>query len=179
MKSVSTQYRVQNPLKIPLLCMTEMNGLHTHTQGHKTIHYQESALPRHNSKGANAVMNLVSKTESITAAALLSLQLVLLLRKWVPKQLVAGFPPRWPGFKPGSSHVGFVVGKVALGQVFSECFSFPCQSSFHQFFHNHHHLSSGAGTSGRSTQSPTAKIKKKSGCILFGTTIICGKHILQ
>jgi hypothetical protein len=30
--------------------------------------------------------------------------------------------------------VGFVVDKVALGQVFSEYFGFPCQSSFHQFF---------------------------------------------
>jgi hypothetical protein len=29
-------------------------------------------------------------------------------------------------------HVGFVVDKVALGQVFSEYFGFPCQSSFHQ-----------------------------------------------
>jgi hypothetical protein len=38
----------------------------------------------------------------------------------------------------------FVVGKVALGQVFSEYFGFPCQSSFHQFLHNHHPLSSGA-----------------------------------
>jgi hypothetical protein len=28
--------------------------------------------------------------------------------------------------------VGFVVEKVALGQVFSEYFGFPCQSSFHQ-----------------------------------------------
>jgi hypothetical protein len=35
--------------------------------------------------------------------------------------------------------VGFVVEKVALGQVFSEYFGFPCQSSFHQFLHNHHH----------------------------------------
>jgi hypothetical protein len=26
----------------------------------------------------------------------------------------------------------FVVAKVALGQVFSEYFGFPCQSSFHQ-----------------------------------------------
>jgi hypothetical protein len=26
----------------------------------------------------------------------------------------------------------FVVDKVALGQVFSEYFGFPCQSSFHQ-----------------------------------------------
>jgi hypothetical protein len=37
--------------------------------------------------------------------------------------IVAGFPPRRPGFKPGSSHVGFVVDKVALGQVFSEDFA--------------------------------------------------------
>jgi hypothetical protein len=36
--------------------------------------------------------------------------------------------------------------KVALGQVFSEYFSLPCQSSFNQLLHNHHHLSSGAGT---------------------------------
>jgi hypothetical protein len=30
--------------------------------------------------------------------------------------------------------VGFVVNKVALGQVFSKYFGFPYQSSFHQFF---------------------------------------------
>jgi hypothetical protein len=36
--------------------------------------------------------------------------------------------------------VGFVVDKVALGQVFFEYFGFPCQSSFHQLLHNHHHL---------------------------------------
>jgi hypothetical protein len=52
-------------------------------------------------------------------------------------------------FKPGSSHVGFVVDKVALGQDFSEYFGFPCQSLYHQFLHNHHHLSSGAGTIGQ------------------------------
>jgi hypothetical protein len=27
--------------------------------------------------------------------------------------------------------VAFVVDKVALGQIFSEYFGFPCQSSFH------------------------------------------------
>jgi hypothetical protein len=32
---------------------------------------------------------------------------------------VAGFLPRRPGFEPGSSHVGFVVDKEAVGQVFS------------------------------------------------------------
>jgi hypothetical protein len=34
------------------------------------------------------------------------------------KRLVAGLSPRRPEFAPGSIHVGFVVGKVALGQVF-------------------------------------------------------------
>jgi hypothetical protein len=38
-----------------------------------------------------------------------------------------------------SGHVGFVVDKVALGQIFSEYFGFPCQSSFHQFLHHHNH----------------------------------------
>jgi hypothetical protein len=36
--------------------------------------------------------------------------------------------------------VEFVVEKVALGQVFSEYFGFPCHFSFHQLLHNHHHL---------------------------------------
>jgi hypothetical protein len=64
------------------------------------------------------------------------------------RRLVAGFPPRRPGFEPRSGHVGFVVDKVALGQVFSEYFDFPCQCSFHRLLHTHH-LSSGAGTIGQ------------------------------
>jgi hypothetical protein len=44
------------------------------------------------------------------------------------RRLAAGLPPRRPGFHPGSVHVGFVVNKVALGQVFSPSTSvFPCQ----------------------------------------------------
>jgi hypothetical protein len=47
----------------------------------------------------------------------------------------------YSSFEPGSGHVGFMVDKVALGQVFSNYFGFPCQSSFHQLLHNqHHHL---------------------------------------
>jgi hypothetical protein len=45
--------------------------------------------------------------------------------------------------------VGFVVDKVVLGQVFSEYFGFPCQSSFHQLLRNHPHASSGAYTIGQ------------------------------
>jgi hypothetical protein len=40
---------------------------------------------------------------------------------------------------PGSGQVGFVVDKVALGQIFFENFGFPCQSSFHQILHHHNH----------------------------------------
>jgi hypothetical protein len=38
-----------------------------------------------------------------------------------------------------AEHVGFVVDKAALGQVFSEYFGVPCQSQFHQFLHHHNH----------------------------------------
>jgi hypothetical protein len=35
-------------------------------------------------------------------------------------------------------HVGFVMDKAALGQVFSEYFGWPCQS-FHRYLHYHNH----------------------------------------
>jgi hypothetical protein len=47
-------------------------------------------------------------------------------------------PRRRPGFESGSGHVEFVVDKVALEQVFSEYYGFPCQFSFHRLLHNHH-----------------------------------------
>jgi hypothetical protein len=85
------------------------------------------------------------------------------------RRLVAGFPPRRPGFEPGSGHVGFVVDKVALEEVFSEYFGFPCQFSFHPLLHIHYHLSSGAGTTGQLAAdvpsglslTPTQESKKK------------------
>jgi hypothetical protein len=81
--------------------------------------------------------------------------------------LGATFPPRRPGFDTGSGQMGFVVDKVALGQVFSEHFGFPCQPSFHQLLHNQPHLSSGAGTIGQKWPqymglSPTPLARKKS-----------------
>jgi hypothetical protein len=33
----------------------------------------------------------------------------------IKKNHVGGFPPRGPGFDPGSDYVGFVVDKMALG----------------------------------------------------------------
>jgi hypothetical protein len=42
-----------------------------------------------------------------------------------------------PGSRPGK-HVGFVVDKAALGEVFSEYFCFLLQS-FHSFLNQHIH----------------------------------------
>jgi hypothetical protein len=47
------------------------------------------------------------------------------------RRLVAGLPLRRPGFDPGSVHVGFVVEKVALGQVFLRVVGFSLSISFH------------------------------------------------
>jgi hypothetical protein len=43
-------------------------------------------------------------------------------------------------FDPRSGHMGFVVKKVALGQVSSEYFGFPFQLPFHQMLHILCHL---------------------------------------
>jgi hypothetical protein len=53
-----------------------------------------------------------------------------------------------PEIYPRLGHMGFMVENMALGQVFTEYFGFPCQFSFHQLFHTYH-LSSGAGTIGQ------------------------------
>jgi hypothetical protein len=60
----------------------------------------------------------------------------------------SNLPPRRPGFDLRSGHVGFVVDKVALGQVSSEYFGFPCQFSFHRLPHTNQ-PSSGASTIGQ------------------------------
>jgi hypothetical protein len=47
--------------------------------------------------------------------------------------LVAGLSTRRPGFDPRSVHVGFVVDKVALGQVFLRVVGFLLSISFHWY----------------------------------------------
>jgi hypothetical protein len=51
------------------------------------------------------------------------------------RRLVTSFSPPRPGFSVRSVHVGFVIEKVALGQVFFEDSGFPCKFPFHQKFH--------------------------------------------
>jgi hypothetical protein len=68
-----------------------------------------------------------------------------------------------------------VVDKVALGQVFSEYFSFACQFLFHRLLHIHH-PSSGAGTIGQLepdvpsvlSLTPPQEIKKKKEAKIAG-----------
>jgi hypothetical protein len=71
-------------------------------------------------------------------------------REAVPKlrRLVADFLRRQSGFQPRLGHEGFVVDKVALGQVFFKHFGFPCLYSFHRLLHTRH-LPYGAGTVGQ------------------------------
>jgi hypothetical protein len=59
-------------------------------------------------------------------------------------RLVAGPSPRSPGFTTGSIHVGFVVDKVALGQIFLLVLVFPCQ--YHSTIILHTHTSSAGWT---------------------------------
>jgi hypothetical protein len=55
-------------------------------------------------------------------------------------QAVSRRPPRRPGFAPRSIRVGFVVDKVALGQVFLRVFLFsPVNILFHRRSPNVHH----------------------------------------
>ena len=53
---------------------------------------------------------------------------------WV-RRLVAALSPRRLGFDPGSVHVGFVVDKVAEGQVFLRVFLFT-PAIIHPMVHN-------------------------------------------
>jgi hypothetical protein len=56
-------------------------------------------------------------------------------------------------FEVGSAMWDFVVDEVALGQVFSEYFGFPCQFSFHQLLQKSSSSIIGVCTIGQSCRS--------------------------
>jgi hypothetical protein len=78
------------------------------------------------------------------------------------RQLVVGFPPRRPGFEPKSGHVGFLVNKVTLRQVFPEYFGFLYQFPFHRTLHTHHHIWSGAGTTDQTVTAVPSRLSLSS-----------------
>jgi hypothetical protein len=56
------------------------------------------------------------------------------------RRLVTAFSPLQPKFSPKLGHVGFVVDKVTLGQIYSEYFDFSWKFSFHQLLHVNYSL---------------------------------------
>jgi hypothetical protein len=99
------------------------------------------------------------------------------------RRLVAGLSPRRPGFDPGSVNVGFVVDKVALGQVFLRVLRFSpvnfIPPAFHYiqnqkkwiiFITGLHNKPQGCGASVASAAGPFTKKSKNIGekflCIL-------------
>jgi hypothetical protein len=65
------------------------------------------------------------------------------------RRLVAGLPPRRPGFEHGVRSCGIYGGQSGAGAGFLRILRFPLPIPFHQLLHNHPHLSSGAGTIGQ------------------------------
>jgi hypothetical protein len=61
-----------------------------------------------------------------------------MLRGRAVAQAVSRWLPTVAARVASGQHVGFVMDKEALGQVFSEYFGFPCQL-FHQFLHHPNH----------------------------------------
>jgi hypothetical protein len=53
------------------------------------------------------------------------------------RQSVTSFSVCRPKFAHGSDHVGFVVDKVAMGQVFSQFFIFPSISVHRSFLYSY------------------------------------------
>jgi hypothetical protein len=71
--------------------------------------------------------------------------LLLILGRAIAQAISRRFSTAEARFESRSGHVGFVVDKVALGQIFSEYFGFSCQFSFHRLLCIHH-LSFRVGT---------------------------------
>jgi hypothetical protein len=87
-------------------------------------------------------------------------------------RLIAQVVSRW--LPTRGTRFGFVVDKVALGQVFSEYFGFPYLSSFHQLLHNHHLLSPGSGIIGQSVAAvPSALCLTPLRITIIKKTLYC------
>jgi hypothetical protein len=65
------------------------------------------------------------------SSSLAECQLRRMAVSWL-RRLITGLSPWRSGYTPGSVHVGFVVDRVSLGQVFSEFFCFSVSVSLHR-----------------------------------------------
>jgi hypothetical protein len=76
-------------------------------------------------------INYYSSSLHLPAFIILSWNLELSAVPWL-RRFFAGLSPRRHGFASGSVHVGFVVDKAALVQLFYEFFGYPLSVSFHR-----------------------------------------------
>jgi hypothetical protein len=88
-------------------------------------------VKKHQASDSLNVVTVFPAREIIIAHAWYSVKKTQLMAMPLLRRLVTSFALRQPGFNPRSGHVGFVVDIVALGQVFFEYFSSPCQFLFH------------------------------------------------
>jgi hypothetical protein len=77
---------------------------------------------------------------------------------------------RKTGFSPGPIRLRFVMGKVTLGNVFSDCFSYPLSISFHQRSVTRCQFHSTVlfwfeGQTGEVWKASKSSLFRKSGCI--------------
>jgi hypothetical protein len=104
---------------------------------------------------------------------------LILLSVAVPwlRRLVAGLSPRRPGFDRGPVHVGCVVDKVALGQVFPRVHRFsPVNSKLIIFITGLHNKPQGCGASIASVAGP---LKKTFCCLILGASTSVSFRITQ
>jgi hypothetical protein len=93
--------------------------------------------------------------------------------------LVAGLSPRNPGFATRSVHVGFVVGKLALGKGFLRVLRLSPVNMIPLWLHTHHSgMNKSPLVAAVQTQSHPIHINNKVGLISHQQQI-CGDFILQ
>jgi hypothetical protein len=111
--------------KIQILCTRHVTVLNL--RQHVCLIKKTNTLYSKDSATQTAKPTVCQRTKS-TSNELMLLRLGLTARAvpWL-RRLAAGFPPRRPGFDPGSVHVGFMVDRF-----FPEFFGFPLSISFHR-----------------------------------------------
>jgi ABC-type transport system involved in cytochrome c biogenesis permease subunit len=118
-KVVSLKYLFPSFPPPPAGCATGSRGPTSNSSltGQFILHWTSSSsllVPQFNIYHALIFTSWLQGSLGTLASFMTCVEAVPLLR-----QLVAGFPPRPPGFDLRSGHVEFVVDNVALGKVFS------------------------------------------------------------
>jgi hypothetical protein len=99
----------------------------------KLVSLNERAIPLENYERLFSV--ILYSLHIITNMGLCNFNSILIWSVTAPwlRRLLSACSPRRPDFSPSPVHVGFVVDKVALGQVSFRVLRFPAVISFHHY----------------------------------------------